>query len=235
MRSALYACVLVAASTTGAIAQPGSETEESQPVTTSAPVMATSSVSAHERRPEGNSVGLGVGYYFEFGAVDTTTDGHRLWNPNITSARFRLESGLTIEPSVILMRSGTTTEAGDAEASAAETTIELGAAARYPLRSRGRVDLVAVGGARIGMSSSDPNTDVDDDKMSTTSAALIWGIGLDYWLSPTWQFSITAMNPFFQHTKTTTEQGPDAESSTSQTDIGIVWSPTMTAMLHMYL
>src|SRR5690606_19231157 len=87
-------------------------------------------------RPADPTIGLGFGY-----ALPTSWDG-----PNVTSARFRMASGLTIEPRVELSYGSTTVDTGADDTSDSRLGISLAALGRLPLVTRGRVDLVGVGG-----------------------------------------------------------------------------------------
>jgi len=215
--SALSTCVLLAATSTVAVAQPGDSEGTAAPV-------AMSTTAKHERRPEGFSTAIGAGYLISSG-VD-------LMSPNISSVRFRLETGLTIEPFFQLWRNSSTTDTGAGESSSSGMNIGVGAMARHPLHSRGRVDFVAVGGLRLERTSSDP--DGDDNNSSTMEANLLWGLGLDYWVNPNWLISLTGINSLVAYEKTTTELGPSAESSMSTSGFGIVFDPTVLAMVHVH-
>jgi hypothetical protein len=173
-------------------------------------------------RPDGMSIGIGAGY-------DLPAD---VLTPNTTSVRFRLASGLTFEPSVSITRqeSSTSDNFGDTESG----SFELSAAAlvRLPRQIRGPVDLVFVGGAGFGLTMFDP--DGPDNNTTTTSAALIWGLGLEYWITEHWSVSLTGTNPLARYARSRQEASGN-ETITTSNAIGVVWSPDVFLMGHLYL
>lgn len=176
------------------------------------------------RRPTGRTLGLGAGYSIP---ADLST-------PNLLSARFRLASGLTFEPGVVLNQVSQTSDDGGLETTDRTSEFELGTAVRYPLRSRGRVDFSLIGAASLSRFEIDPAG--SDNSQTVTRLAVSWGIGLDYWLAPHWGLSMTATNPLVTTSNTTFEAGPGApESTDSSTAIGAIFKPRLAVMVHLYL
>jgi hypothetical protein len=174
-------------------------------------------------RPVDFSVGIGIGYDFPADVAQ----------PNVTSVRFRLPSGLTVEPFAALALGSQSEEAGGVEASTSSFGFEVGADVRLPNRVRGPVDLVLVGGAGLGTASTNP--DGDDNDSSTFFLDVHWGLGLDFWFRRHWCFSLTATNPFLVYQQSTQESGGVGDTSSSRFDIGAIWEPNVVAALHLFL
>ncbi len=177
-------------------------------------------------RPQGNSVGIGVGYDFPAG----------LDRPDIASVRFRLASGLTFEPLLRLITIGTTTEVQqqgpNVDDSNAAFEFTLGANVRLPLKSRGPLDFILVGGASLGFASEDP--DGDDNNSAAFAINLNWGLSIEWWLSESWVFGFTATNPLVSYNSQSQEMGPDVTQDSSTTSLGLVFDPNVTFMLHLF-
>jgi hypothetical protein len=179
--------------------------------------------SSNGDRPAAYSVGLGFGYRLP---ADLNL-------PNVTSARFRLASGLTFEPLVTFARE---TDSTDGTTTEDDVTTEVGVAVnvRYPFRANGDVDLTLVGSAGLASLVSDPAGPANSQSVSTFF--LGYGIALDYWISPHWNLSMTASNPILVRTSSARDTGEgNPDISQSQTTIGLVFDPTLTLMLHMQL
>lgn len=172
-------------------------------------------------RPEGYSVGIGAGYLLP----------DSLETPNITSVRFRLSSGLTLEPVIVLSQLSTTVDTGD-ESTNTRRDLRLGALARKPMVSRGRYDFEFLGAVFLGASLNSP--DVDDADSSDTSVALAYGLSVSTWINAHWQISFSALNPIASYTRSRQEQGPDMVRVDSNLAIGAIFDPTVTAMVHLY-
>ena len=173
-------------------------------------------------RPIDFTIGLGFGY-----ALPADID-----RPNAAAVRFRLASGLTFEPRVILETQQQTTDNSVDETTDALNTIGLAAMVRYPLIQRGPFDFIVTGGAGLQFSMQDP--DGDDNNSGYTSLGLTWGIAIDYWLSQHWCFSLTAINPLATYTSTTQEVGPDTETSDSHVSVGAIFDPNVVALMHLF-
>jgi hypothetical protein len=194
------------------------------PEPTPEPTVAAAVVAAPDLdgpRPYGTTVGLGFGYFMP-----------AAWDaPNVVSARLRLASGLTIEPRAELSTSSTSMDTGIGETSNSFSTLAVGANVRLPLASRGRGDFMLVGGAAAALSKNNPEG--ADNSVTTTSLALTWGVGIDYWLSRSFSISMTATNPVIAHTSTSFEAAGD-DPSNSTTGLGVVFDPALDVMLHLY-
>jgi hypothetical protein len=173
------------------------------------------------RRPMGYSVGLGLGY----------TLPADLKSPNTASVRFRFYRGLTIEPAVVMESATVRRNDAGVEQNDSLTTFAFGATGRWPLRMRGRVDLVAVGGFSYATSTDNP--DGPNNVASAHTTSLSWGLGLDYWINKNWAISGTAVNPLLQYSKIRTEE-VGSENEDTGTAFGAVWDPRLTFMLHMF-
>jgi hypothetical protein len=175
-------------------------------------------------RPPAYAVGIGLGYRLP---AD-------LQAPNTTSVRFRLASGLTLEPLVTAGRTSSTSDDGVMEETDTISELDLALFARFPLRSRGRVDFVLVGALGFGVTTTNPEGPDNDTRTQGFGAA--WGIGLDYWFGPHWQLSFTATNPLLSMVKSTREIAtvPPMEVTDSTTTFGVVFDPDVMLMLHLY-
>jgi len=175
-----------------------------------------------DHRPEGYSTGIGFGWRLP-------TD---LQTPNITSARFRLGSGLTFEPSLVLSHASSTQDMGMMNTSTGTTDIEVATSVRYPLQSRDRVDFDVIGSVGFGMITTNP--DGADNNSTTTAFGLGYGLGVDFWVSHHWLLSMTATNPLFTYTKTSMQQMAGGDTGQSTNAFGLVWDPTITGMVHVF-
>ena len=174
-----------------------------------------------DRRPSGFSVGIGFGYELP-DSMET---------PNTTSARIRLASGLTFEPVVRFQQESAKEDTGTTLEDK-KTTIEAGALLRYPFKSRGRVDLVLLGGAFIESISEVP--DEDDRDRATTNFRADYGLAVEFWISQHWQISMSALNTVFRMQRVAQEMGPGTETVTTNTLFGAIYEPVITAMNHLY-
>jgi hypothetical protein len=175
-----------------------------------------------DNRPDGGSIGIGVGYSVPASILD----------PNLGSVRFRLASGLTFEPIVNLSAARSSIEVGGLESDVESTQITLATNVRIPLTGRGKVDLVLLGGAGVSLESVNPDGARNDT--TRTSIAVAWGLGLDYWPKPRWCLSASAMNPLLFLVRTE-EQGVVDDTTTTQVGAGAIFDPTLFVMLHLFL
>jgi len=177
--------------------------------------------SGAEHHPTVFTIGIGFGY-----TLPADID-----QPNTTSVRFRLASGLTFEPTLILSTSQSTDDNGTDETKDALNTVGLMSTVRYPLISRGPFDFIIGGGAGLQFTTQDP--DGSDNNSSFSTIFLTWGIAIDYWLSHNWSFSMSAFNPLISYSSSEQEFGTNTATQ-SETSIGAVFDPTIFAMLHMF-
>ncbi|MBA3503294.1 MAG: hypothetical protein M4D80_10255 [Myxococcota bacterium] len=172
-------------------------------------------------RPEGFSVGIGFGYVLP----------NSLETPNVTSARFRLGSGLTFEPVLRFQQSSVEVDIG-MSAEDKETTVEIGALARYPLKRRTRVDFVLLGGAFVENVSTQPEGDNMDT--ATTRFEARYGMAVEFWVSQHWQISMSALNTVFRTERVSQEMGASTETVTTTSTFGAIYDPVISAMVHLY-
>jgi hypothetical protein len=193
-------------------------------VVVAAVLMASSMAGAEEpggsRRPEGTAVGVGFGYL-----LPTAID-----NPNTTSVRFRMSSGLMLEPVVVLNFAGDSTT-GVVDTSDGAQDFAVGALVHYLLGDSDAVDLSLIGTALVGLSRDNP--DGDDNNQSDIDFGLGWGLGVTWWASHHWSLSMDATNPFFSFSKSTQEQVGD-DTSQSAWNFGLNFAPTVRMMLHLF-
>jgi hypothetical protein len=174
------------------------------------------------RRPDGFSIAIGLGW-------DLPAD---LQAPNTTSARFRLASGLTFEPSVTLGRSTASMTTGMTETESKDLELTIATIARWPVHGHGRVDFELLGGAGLSIVSDFP--DGADNDIRTTTISASWGLGLGFWITRHWQVSLSALNPILAYTKRTVQTGPDTENESSSTTIAATFDPNVILMAHLY-
>ena len=176
-------------------------------------------------RPDGLAIGLGLGY-----GLPTSLE-----TPNRTSARLRLAGGLTFEPLLSIANTTETTEpAGPALMETEDKTTEFGVAVllRLPLITHGHVDLEAL--ASAGFTNVKDNPDGDYNTVTTNTFGIGWGVGIGYWLSRHWQLSMSVTNPLVQYQQVKRQAGPSMYNTTSETTLGVIFVPQVTAMIHLY-
>lgn len=174
-------------------------------------------------RPQGLSIGLGLGY-----GLPTSLE-----TPNRTSARLRLASGLTFEPLVTIANTNETSEdPGLPETENKTTEFGLAVLVRLPLITHGKVDLEAL--ATAGFANVKVNPEGDYNSVTTTSFGIGWGVGIGYWLSRHWQLSMSVTNPLVTYDQVKQQTGPGMSSTDSETTVGVIFLPQVTAMIHLY-
>lgn len=172
-------------------------------------------------RPAELAFGIGIGYVFPTS----------LETPNTTSVRLRLPSGLTFEPQVVFSTSSTDTDTGTSTTSK-QNEVTVGSLARYPFLVHNKVDFELLGSAAISHLTNDP--DGADNTQTTTTVAIGYGIGLAYWLTSHWNFSLTAANPLISYSRTHQEMAAGLATTNKTTTVGVVFDPTVTLMIHLY-
>ena len=181
-------------------------------------------------RPQGMTFGLGFGYFIN-GSIFGNGGGQapvNLKSPTGASVQVRLDSGLTLAPFVRLATHGQSTEGGDTKD--AQNEFIVGSEVRYPLKSRGKVDLVAVGLAALAIQGSDP--DGDDNNSTLTGFQVGYGLSVEYWYNANWRLSFTATNPFFLLNSRSFEVSDDL--TTTDIDVGLIWDPNTSAAIHLF-
>jgi len=179
-------------------------------------------------RPTDLAFAIGVGYTRPAGG------SFDLQTPNIASARLRLLSGLTFEPTVTISNSSIDTNPGTGAADSTESITEFGVGTlvRYPVIRHAKVDFEVLGSIGFDVTKDDPQGDYNTK--TTSDLTLGWGVGIGYWLTHHWQLSASATDPLVTYTKTSQEVSQTATMSTSTTSIGITFDPTITFMIHLY-
>lgn len=178
---------------------------------------------AQTDRPSTFALGLGLGY-----GLPTSLE-----TPNRTSARLRLASGLTFEPLLSIANSSETTEISMMpEAEDKITEFGLAVLVRYPLITHGHVDLEAL--ASAGFTNNKTNPEGDFNTTTTNTFGIGWGVGIGYWLSRHWQLSMSVTNPLVQYASTKQQVAQGISNTNSETTIGVIFTPQVSAMIHLY-
>ncbi len=180
---------------------------------------------ANDDRPNGFSIGLGLGY-----GLPTSLE-----TPNRTSARLRLGSGLTFEPLLSIANTTATTEDPAPVGETEDKTTEFGVAVlvRLPIITHNHVDLEAL--ATAGFTTTKVNPEGDYNSVTTNTFGIGWGVGVGYWLSKHWQLSMSVTNPLMQYAQTKRQlMMPGMTHKESETTIGVIFVPQVTAMIHLY-
>jgi hypothetical protein len=180
----------------------------------------TSASADDDINPDDRKVGIGTGY-----VLPTTLD-----TTNTVSVRFRF-GRLTLEPVVDFSYDRSTIDAGGADSTTNTVNIGFGSNLRYALTSGRGIEFVGLGGARFNFNSVDPEG--DENSTNTTTFSVIWGLGLDYWVSSRWVISMAAFNPFFELSRQT-QQSIAADTTNSDMGIGIIFNPTVVGMVHLF-
>lgn len=201
---------------------PAPEPESSEATTPPAdPPTASIEATGSPNRPEGMSVGIGVGYSIPA----------QLLEPNLASVRFRFPSGLTVEPTIVLATARSTVEVGPAETETESGEATFAANLRFPLAGRGKIDLVLIGGAGFTYNKQAP--DGPDNDTTNATIALAWGLGLDYWPKQSWCLSASATNPLLAITRTRQEMAGQDQKTTTLA-FGAIFDPGVFVTLHMF-
>ena len=176
---------------------------------------------------------MGIGAGWTLGGTDLTI-------PNTASVRFRLPSGLALEPFVVLAVSQTTDRmenivGPDTKDTSSELEFTVGTQVRYPMASKGPVDFLFLGGAAVGFNhnENDPSGSGNEVKNNTLVFGLSWGLGLELFLGRRWTLSFDASNPLLTITRTSVEFMDLTDTSTT-ISAGAVFDPSVRAMVHMY-
>ncbi len=177
-------------------------------------------------RPTELAFAIGLGYVRPpGGSLDLQT-------PNIASARLRLISGLTFEPSVTIANTSQDTNNGTTDTSDTTTELSLGTLVRLPVIRHGRVDFEVLGSLAFDVIKNNP--DGDYNTQTTTGLGLGWGIAIGYWFGPHWQLSASATNPLLTYSSVKQETGPTTETKTGTTTFSVQFDPAVIVMLHLY-
>ncbi|HTL33308.1 MAG TPA: hypothetical protein VL326_09295 [Kofleriaceae bacterium] len=204
-------------------------TEQTPVVTTPPPPVVTSPTPAPSTapetagpRPDGLSLGLGIGY-----TLPTSLE-----TPNTTSFRLRLAGGLTLEPAFRISNESDTAETAGAEATNKETVFSVFVMGRLPLIQRGKADFEGL--AKVGFTNDKDNPDGDFNTTTTNIFGIGWGLAVGYWFSPHWQLSFNVTNDLIDYTSKKTQAGPGMSTKQTSTEIGLIFNPAVFFMLHLY-
>jgi hypothetical protein len=213
-------------------------TEPAEPITTptptptnTTPLITAAPPSNPAGRPEGLTIGLGLGVQAPQGAFGL----------NAVSARLRLASGLTLEP-IVIGSFNQSVDVNNNNGVITETDIDtavLTAAVgvRYPLASRGPVDLLILGVPAITITNTDVDPDGDNNNttIKTRDLSLNWGIGLEWFIRPNFSFSLNALNPLVVFSIDETEDEAAVNIDTNKDLLlGAIFAPVIQGLFHLY-
>ena len=154
-----------------------------------------------------------------------------LQTPNITSVRLRLASGLTFEPLLALATSSNDIDTGMTVTNK-QSELTLGSLVHLPIRAHRKVDFELLANAFVSNQTTDPNG--DNNNFTVTTFTLGYGVGLAYWVTPHWNLSLSATNPLVSYARTRQEMAGGAANVNTITTYGLVFSPRVALMLHLY-
>jgi hypothetical protein len=195
--------------------------QDDPPVRPLPPPVAPTQAGEDLHRPNAFSIGIGVGYQ-----LPTT-----LGTPNITSVRFRLPSGLTFEPQLILAAASSTVDTG-MPVTDEISEVGIGAVVRYPVVRRNRVDFELLGGINIDQLETTPSEPDMGTRITTTTVS--YGLAVSMWFGRHWQLSFTANNPLVNSVKNRQEMGIGTVTVTTNTTYGLVFDPQVQMMIHLW-
>lgn len=212
-------------------------TPDPTPAPEDAVVMPVARFVAGEGDPNDKTVGVGAGWVFP---ADLLT-------PNTVSVRFRLASGLTIEPLANASFSQSFTHqhlavSGGGSAAARDYTANLAFAVqvRKPLKRRGPVELHLLVTPGVSFTDTVDNPSGVQDRVFETSTvwALGWGLGVEYFppkLEQHWSVSMDATNPLFGFGYNTNyDQATRVRTNTTAYSLGATFAPAVRGMVHLY-
>ena len=127
----------------------------------------------------------------------------------------------------------------------------VGAQVRYPVASRGALDLVAIGGLSFSWGSgSQESNGPGDNEVATVSrqnlgASLGYGLGIEWFLGHGLALSADAQNPLVGWSRTTvvnesrstigdTPRTSREETSNSGFNWGLIFQPQIRVLMHLY-
>lgn len=170
-------------------------------------------------RPSG-SFGLGFGWSFP---------GTDLWTPSTIAARFRLDSGMAIEPSLTIRATGS----GDNDDFSDDPRllqIGLGTMLRVPVASAGPVDFLILG--NVGVSTT---VDIEPGDSRSLTASAGYGLALELWIASRFSIGMDATNPLLSLSWNATDNPVTGETNKSiNWAIGVVWNPQLRILATLY-
>jgi opacity protein-like surface antigen len=168
------------------------------------------------------SFGLGFGWTFPGLGGD-------LWTPSTIAARFRLDGGLAIEPSLIIRASGS----GDNEDSTDDPRamqIGVGTQVRIPAASAGPVDFLILGNVNFNT-----NLDIEPGDSRSLSLNVGYGLGLELWLAGRFSIGMDATNALASVTWSSVDNLVTGETDKATSwAVGVVWNPQLRLLATLY-
>lgn len=181
-------------------------------------------------RPVEKSVAIGAGY--AFGGTGGT--GELLWNPNTVSARFRLPSGLALEPIAGIVLVNDNSKVASAKTTSTQTEIFAGANVRKPLWSRAQADMVVIGGANVEIGSASSKVGSAKTTSSSTGFGASYGLGVEFWPRSHWSVSFDATTQLLGFTATNSKDAAGVKTTATQMIISPAFDPSIRLMAHLY-
>ena len=191
---------------------------------------------AGEGDPNDKTVGVGAGWNFP----------SDIFTPNTVSVRFRLKSGMTIEPIANASFSQSFVHhhvAGGTGSDAARNYVAnmgFGVQLRTPMKRKGPVELhmLVIPGVNYTDSVNNPSGASDRQFSTTTVWSLGWGLGVEYFpqrFEQHWSFSMDATNPLFGFGYSTVyDQATKERTNTTAYSLGATFNPAVRGMVHLY-
>jgi hypothetical protein len=206
------------------------------PILSLTPALATEGDANREIPDASVGVGLGVAVGTQLPTLDQPEFdfddlGRLSFIPfNVASLRIRPTRTLEIEPSVGFLVQSTAERRGDNDRTTSTGLAWTGGVlARVALADRGPVQLQGVGYGAVGGAARGTGSNARTMSM----VGLGWGIGVTWWASERFSLSGDATNPLLQSTRFRRGEG-DARSVESATDLGLILSPTVRMMGHVW-
>ena len=168
----------------------------------------------------GTSFGLGIGWVFP---------GPEVWTPNTVATRFRLESGLTVEPNLRIEASGSGDNI-DLTTDDRDLLLAVGAMLRVPLASVGPVDFLFLGTLGLAVA-----IDLEPGDTTSLGTFLGYGLGLEFWLTQRWSLGMDATNSLLTVNWTSTDDGLGGSNKQTDWSAGLVWNPSLRLLVTLYL
>lgn len=204
-----------------------------------APAMPVARFEPGVGEPNEKTVGVGAGWSFP---------GPDIFTPDTVSVRFRLKSGLTIEPIVnaSISQSFTHTHVvvgkNRPHVAARDYVANIGFAvqARKPMKRSGPVELHGIVTPSVFVTDSVTNGFGADDRVydTNTTWALRWGLGVEYFppkFEQHWSVSMDATNPLLAFVYDTTyDQASNSRTNTTTYSLGATFAPAVRGMAHLY-
>jgi len=179
-------------------------------------------------RPEGPTVGVGVGSSLE---PWLTPEAAMAVHIDRGGLRLRLTDRLTVAPGFVHSRwERSADEGGLGDRSLALKQQELQASVRWVAGSRGPMDLVLLGGGDLGRSV----TSVEDSSARPGRSGQSWlglrtGLGIEAFVRPQWSVGLDAEMQVFNADRSETP----ARSERSST-LRLGWAPGVSASTYLY-